>query len=182
MSENQELIARRKRAAHPEFVSTFSREALQARLPLCFPVPETVPPSPKRHYRSEYHYLGYADLACPDHLADLTCFEIALRLIDFSSLRDYLAQAYYAGSAKGQVPFPLWGTYGSIRSPCSCVSACGASWAGAGAAWPNYWPASTAPAGGGCSASETATRPPHQAYATSFTPLVPRCSRNSARS
>lgn len=66
-----------------------------------FPVPETVPPSPKRHYRSEYCYLGYADLACPTSLADLTCFEIALRLIDFSSLRDHLAQAYYVGSAKG---------------------------------------------------------------------------------
>jgi hypothetical protein len=105
MTEHQQLIARRKRAAHPEFVSTFGLDALQERLPLRFPVPETVPPSPKRHYRSAYCYLGYADLACPTSLADLTCFEIALRLIDFSSLRDYLAQAYYAGSAKGQVPF-----------------------------------------------------------------------------
>jgi hypothetical protein len=90
MNENQDLIASRKRAAHPDFVPTFSLGALQERLPLRFPVPANVCPSPKRRYRSEYRYLGYADLACPDQLADLTLFEIALRLIDFSSLRDYL--------------------------------------------------------------------------------------------
>jgi len=105
MSTKQQLMASRKRAAHPDFVSTFSLDALQARLPFRFPVPAGVPPSPKRHYRSGYRYLGYADLACPDQLADLTPFEIALRLIDFSPLRDYLAQAYYVPSAKGQIPF-----------------------------------------------------------------------------
>ena len=84
---------------------TFSLGALRARLPLRSPVPGGVPPSPKRHYRSEYHYPGYADLACPSHLASFTLFEIALCLIDFSPLRDYLAQSYYVPSAKGQVPF-----------------------------------------------------------------------------
>jgi hypothetical protein len=104
-SEKQALTASRKRAAQPAFVSTFSLGALQERLPLGFPVLEGVPPSPKRHYRSEYCYLGYADLACPSSLARLTLFQIALRLIDFSGLRDYLAQVYYVASAKGQVPF-----------------------------------------------------------------------------
>lgn len=105
MNESQDLIASRKRAAHPDFVPTFSLGALQERLPLHFPVPASVRPSPKRRYRSAYRYLGDADLACPDRLADLTLFEIALRLIDFSPLRDYLAGAYYTGGARGQVPF-----------------------------------------------------------------------------
>ncbi len=62
MSDDQTLTASRKRAAHPAFVSTFSVGALEARLPFRFPVPEGVPPSPKRHYRSAYRYLGDADL------------------------------------------------------------------------------------------------------------------------
>ena len=54
MSTAQQLVASRKRAAHPDFVPTFSLDALQARLPFRFPVPAGVPPSPKRHYRSGY--------------------------------------------------------------------------------------------------------------------------------
>jgi hypothetical protein len=105
MTDNQALIASRKRAAHPDFVPTFSLDVLQERLPFRFPVPQGVPPSPKRRYRSEYRYLGYEDLACPSDLVNLSLLEVALRLIDFSPLRDYLAQAYYIPSAKGQVPF-----------------------------------------------------------------------------
>jgi len=105
MNQNQELIASCKRAAHAEFVSTFALDALRVHLPLCFPAPAGVRACVKRRYRSRYCYLGYADLASPDPLADLTLFEVALRLIDFSSLREYLAGAYYAGSARGQVPF-----------------------------------------------------------------------------
>jgi hypothetical protein len=105
MSAAQQLIASRKRAAHPDFVPTFSLDALQERLPLRFPVPQGLLPSPKRHYRSQYRYLGYADLADPTRLVHFSLFEVVLRLIDFSPLRDYLAQAYYAPSAKGQVPF-----------------------------------------------------------------------------
>jgi hypothetical protein len=109
MSDNASaLTASRKRAVHPEFVQTFSLVDcgdLRDRLPLRLPVPDGTPPSPKRHYRSEYRYLGYDDLLQPDHLASLTLFEVALRLIDFSSLRDYLAQFCYRPSAKGQVPF-----------------------------------------------------------------------------
>ena len=105
MSNNTELTAIQKRATNPDFVKTFSLEALKDRLPFRFPVPQDVPPSPKRRYRSHYRYLGYDDLIVPTILATLTLFEIALRLIDFSPLRDYLAQFYYVQSAKGQVPF-----------------------------------------------------------------------------
>jgi hypothetical protein len=95
MTDNQVLIASRKRAAHPDFVPTFSLDALRSQLPFRISVSQDVPPSPKRHYRSEYRYLGCEDLACPSGLANLSLFEVALRLIDFSPLRDYLAQAYY---------------------------------------------------------------------------------------
>jgi len=54
---------------------------------------------------SRYRYLGYEELADPAALQRLTPFEVALRLIDFSPLRDYLAAHYYTGRAKGQVPF-----------------------------------------------------------------------------
>lgn len=94
-----------KRAAHPDFVPTFSIWALQDRIPLCFPVPEGVPRSPKRRYRSAYRYLGDVDLLDSNRFDSLTFFEVALRLIDFSSLRNYLAQCYYVQSAKGQTPF-----------------------------------------------------------------------------
>jgi hypothetical protein len=97
--------ATRKRAAHPDFVDTFSVSALHDRLPLRFPVPEDVRPSPKQHYRSQYHYLGYDDLLDPTLLTPLTDFEVALRLVDLSPLRDYLAQYAYKQSAKGQMPF-----------------------------------------------------------------------------
>jgi hypothetical protein len=105
MSNNTELTASQKRAAHPDFVKTFSLQALKDRLPFRFPVPENVPTSPKRHYRSQYRYLGYDDLLIPTILATLTLFQVALCLIDFSPLRDYLAQFYYLQSAKGQIPF-----------------------------------------------------------------------------
>jgi len=103
--KNTEPTASQKRAANPDFVTTFSLEALKDRLPFSFPVPQDLLPSPKRRYRSQYRYLGYEDLLLPGILATLTLFEMALRLIDFSPLRDYLAQFYYLQSAKGQVPF-----------------------------------------------------------------------------
>jgi len=106
MSENTSVqTASQKRAANPDFVTTFSLDALRERLPFRFPVPEDVPPSPKRQYRSQYHYLGYEELADPAVLKTLTPFEVALRLIDFTPLRNYLAQHYYTGGTKGQVPF-----------------------------------------------------------------------------
>jgi len=106
MSEKEpELTAVRKRALHPDFVSSFSVHTLCDRLPLRLAVPQDIPPSAKRHYRSEYCYLGYDDLLQPDRLGELTLFEVALRLVDFSSLRNYLAHFCYRPSARGQVPF-----------------------------------------------------------------------------
>jgi hypothetical protein len=97
------LTASQKRARHPDFIATFSLPALQLQLPLRFPAP-AAPPSPKHAYRSAYQYLGYAELADPSRLPLQEPFEIALHLIDFSPLRDYLAQSYVA-SARGQIPF-----------------------------------------------------------------------------
>jgi len=97
------LSASQKRARRPDFVATFSLAALQPQLPLRFPAP-AAPPSPKHQYRSVYQYLGYAELADPTSLAVLEPFEIGLHLIDFSPLRNYLAQSYVA-SARGQTPF-----------------------------------------------------------------------------
>lgn len=105
MKCSRPLTAEEKRAQHPDFIPTFSLRALCARLPLRFPVPEGTPPSPKPHYRSQYEYPGTAVLEDPQQVARLSPFEIALHLIDFSPLRDYLAQAAYAASPRGHVPF-----------------------------------------------------------------------------
>jgi len=97
------LTASQKRALHPDFVPTFSLAALQPQLPLRFPA-SSAPPSPKHQYRSAYQYLGYAELADPTTLVLLEPFEVTLHLIDFSPLRDDLAQ-HYVPSARGQTPF-----------------------------------------------------------------------------
>jgi hypothetical protein len=52
--QDTQLTASEKRAAHPDFIKTFSLEALRDRLPFRFPVPEGLLPSPKGHYRSQY--------------------------------------------------------------------------------------------------------------------------------
>jgi hypothetical protein len=104
MNASATLSASQKRAAHPDFVRTFCLAALRPRLPLRFPVPPGLPPSPKTHYRSHYQYAGYADLAEATVLARLDYFEIVLRLIDFSPLRTDLARSYRP-SARGRVPF-----------------------------------------------------------------------------
>jgi hypothetical protein len=99
------LTATQKRLAHPDFVPTFSLDAVRDRLPFPFPVPQAMPASPKRHYRSWYCYPGYAALADPVVRATLSPFEVSLRLVDFSPLRDYLAHGYFVPSARGQTPF-----------------------------------------------------------------------------
>jgi hypothetical protein len=103
MSEN--LTAKAKRAAHPDFAKTFSYEALVTRLPLSLAVEEDVAPSPKPTYRSHYRYLGHADLATAKSRSVLSRFEITLRLVDFSNLRDLLASQVYNDSKRGQIPF-----------------------------------------------------------------------------
>jgi len=88
-------------------VPTWSLQALLPRLPLVFPIFATeadLPPSPKAHYRSQYRYLGPEPLLDPSELANLSDFQVALHLIDFSPLERLLAQKYVP-SPKGQVPF-----------------------------------------------------------------------------
>ena len=93
------------RAQDSDFVAQCSFEGLRHRLPLIWPVSDDVPPSPKLSYRSHYVYPGWEDLedsATWEHLSD---FDLLLRLIDFSPLRDVLAQRLGWTSAKGHVPF-----------------------------------------------------------------------------
>ena len=99
------LTASQQRSGDPALVASLSFPALLDSLPLSLPVPADTPPSPKRHYRSQYTYLGYEDLPDPAVWSTLSLFDLALRLIDFSSLEAVLAQIVYASSARGHVPF-----------------------------------------------------------------------------
>lgn len=93
------------RAQDPSFVSQCSFEGLRAKLPLIWPTPADVPPSPKRRYRSNYVYLGFEDLADWDNWQELSDFDLVLRLVDFSGLRPMLAQLLGWTSARGRTPF-----------------------------------------------------------------------------
>jgi hypothetical protein len=72
---------------------------------LLWPVPDDVSPSPKRSYRSHYVYQGWEDLEDPANWEHLSEFDLLLRLIDFSPLRDVLAQRLGWTSARGHVAF-----------------------------------------------------------------------------
>jgi len=87
------------------FVSNCSFSALQERLPLRWPSPAKTPPSPKKRYRSAYQYLGREELDDPGRWAMYDDFELLLRLVDFSALRDVLAEQLGWTSSQGQVPF-----------------------------------------------------------------------------
>jgi hypothetical protein len=95
--------ASHKRAAQSAFAQ-WSLAALAPQLPLRFPVPADLPPSPKRRYRSCYRPPDPTPLGDPAALAATSDFELALRLIDFSPLEGLLAQ-HYRPSCQGQVPF-----------------------------------------------------------------------------
>ena len=47
------------------FVAHCSLAGLRDRLPLLWPAPPDLPPSPKRSYRSHYVYRGWQDLGDP---------------------------------------------------------------------------------------------------------------------
>jgi len=64
------LSAVKARAQDSLFVGQSNFEELQARLPLCWPTPPDMPPSPKRDYRSHYVYLGWQDLQDPAEWAE----------------------------------------------------------------------------------------------------------------
>ena len=93
------------RAKDDVFVSSCHFSALQKRLPLHWPKPTNAPSSPKKSYRSSYRYLGWEELEDPVNWAVYDDFELLLRLVDFSGLRDVLAERLGWCSAKGQVPF-----------------------------------------------------------------------------
>ena len=170
MNAQTDPTARQKRAAHPLFVPTFSLDALAGRLPLRIAVPDvSVGSSPKRKYRSGYRYLGWDDLRDAERRANLTGFEVALRLIDFASLRDLLAQ-HYEPSARGQVAFDPVSLFLSL-----CLRReMDESWD------TRRWPANTAPPGASASGSPT-PRPRPRGYATSSTRSRRRPSSGCAR-
>jgi hypothetical protein len=93
------------RSQDPVFVHNCNLTALQERLPLDWSTPANTRPSPKKSYRSSYQYLGWAELADPAHWADYDDFDLLLRLVDFSGLRDVLAEHLGWTSAQGKVPF-----------------------------------------------------------------------------
>lgn len=97
--------AEHARTRDDDFVSSCNISVLQERLPLRWPKPDKTPPSPKKSYRSSYKYLGWEELTSPANWADNDDFELLLRLIDFSGLRDVLAERLGWVSAKGQTPF-----------------------------------------------------------------------------
>lgn len=105
-----ELTPTQQRCQDSLFVAKLSFPALLATLPLSLPVPDDIPASPKRRYRSHYLYLGYQDLLADKTLwSILSFFDLALRLIDFGSLEAPLAHKVYSAPkghpAKGQTPF-----------------------------------------------------------------------------
>jgi hypothetical protein len=93
------------RAQDQIFVSSCSLSALQERLPLRWSIPANTPPSPKKSYRSAYQYLGWEELEDRGNWVVYDDFELLLRLVDFSGMRDVLAEQLGWRSAKGQVPF-----------------------------------------------------------------------------
>jgi hypothetical protein len=99
------LTAVEARARDADFMEQCSLWGLRGRLPLCWPTPPHVPPSPKRRYRSHYVYQGWDDLLDPAAWAHLSDFDLVLRLIDFSGLRPILAQRLGWTSARGWCPF-----------------------------------------------------------------------------
>ncbi|MGD9049881.1 MAG: hypothetical protein PVF77_17645 [Anaerolineae bacterium] len=99
------LSAVKARAQDLDFVTQCSLWGLQEQLPLCWPTPANVPPSPKNRYRSQYVYLGWQDLQDPAAWDELSDFDLVLRLVDFSGLRPVLAQRLGWTSLRGQVPF-----------------------------------------------------------------------------
>jgi hypothetical protein len=102
MSAQQKQTAIQKRAHNPEALAPFALVHLAPHLPLRFPLDPAWPPSPKHTYRSHYQYLDAEGL---DDMDSLSCFEVAVRLIDYSDLEPFLAAHIYVPSAKGQVPF-----------------------------------------------------------------------------
>lgn len=96
------------RAEDREFVNQCSLLGLLKSLPLKWPCPEDIPPSPKKSYRSAYVYDWQAELADPAQILKwkgLSDFDLMLRLVDFSALRPVLAHLLGWQSGRGWEPF-----------------------------------------------------------------------------
>ena len=100
-----DLSAVEQRAQDRLFIAHCSLDGLRDRLPLRWPTPPDVPPSPKKCYRSQYIYLGWEDLEDPSVWEHLSLYDIALRLIDFAGARSVLAQLLGWTSGRGWMPF-----------------------------------------------------------------------------
>ena len=105
MSGSHKPSAIEKRAEQPSALARFDLLNLKQRLPLVFPLPPGLPPSPKRCYRSAYCYLGWEELEDAGALENDSDFHISVRLFDYTHLEALLAAHIYRASAKGQVPF-----------------------------------------------------------------------------
>ena len=99
------LTPSQTRANDPRFRQAFSLEAIRTKLPLRPPTNPHVPPSPKSTYRSHYLYQGLGELKDLSQLEHLSNFDLVLRLVDFSPLRDTLAYLLGWSSGKGHPPF-----------------------------------------------------------------------------
>jgi len=87
------------------FVNNCRISALQDRLPLRWGPGAHTPPSPKKSYRTHYQDPGWEGLQDPAAWKEHDNFELLLRLMDFSDLRDQLAIHSGWTLAKGKVPF-----------------------------------------------------------------------------
>ncbi len=96
------------RAQDRVFVQQCSLMQLSEQLPLSWPTPAWVPASPKKSYRSAYHYPWAEVCRDPGQVGawlKLGDFDLALRLVDFSGLRPVLAQRLGWKSGRGWEPF-----------------------------------------------------------------------------
>jgi len=93
------------RAQDSQFTSQCSLMGLQDRLPLRWPTPSDIPPSPKKSYRSDYTYQEEEDCQNAATWERLSDFDLILRLVDFSGLRPVLAYLLGWTSARGHRPF-----------------------------------------------------------------------------
>jgi len=102
------VSSRQARALDSAFVQQCSLMQLGQQLPLSWPTPAGQPASPKKSYRSWYHYPWAEVCRDPGQVQawlELGDFDLALRLVDFSGLRPVLAQCLGWTSGRGWEPF-----------------------------------------------------------------------------
>jgi len=104
--EEQEETARELREQVKRFKTTFSLDALWAKLPLRFPSQQSGGESLRFRALSWYTYPGWAALTDAGQLTVMSAFYIALHVIDFSPLRaELVALTEITRDGRGQTPF-----------------------------------------------------------------------------